>query len=160
MRINRKLVIAAIAVLFLSGCGGAGGFGNKQLGGMLLGGAGGGFLGSQFGKGNGKLAATAIGALLGVGIGGSIGQSLDRIDQLHAQQAAQTAINTAPSNQTVVWQNPNTGNYGSTTPLRTYQTQSGQYCREYQQEVTVGGRTQRAYGTACRQSDGSWQIRG
>lgn len=32
------------------------------------------------------------------------------------------------------------------------------YCREYQQQVLVGGRWEQAYGTACRRPDGSWQI--
>lgn len=34
------------------------------------------------------------------------------------------------------------------------------YCREYTRTVTVGGVAQNAYGTACMQPDGSWQIRG
>lgn len=44
------------------------------------------------------------------------------------------------------------------TPIRTTQQAGGQYCREYQQTVTVGGRTERAHGIACRQPDGSWKI--
>jgi len=44
------------------------------------------------------------------------------------------------------------------TPLKTYQRPSGQYCREYQQTIYVGGQQQQAYGTACRQPDGSWEI--
>ena len=35
---------------------------------------------------------------------------------------------------------------------------SGNTCREYQSTVTVGGKTEQAYGTACRQADGSWKI--
>lgn len=35
---------------------------------------------------------------------------------------------------------------------------NGTYCREYQQTVTVGGRLQDSYGTACQQPDGSWKI--
>ncbi|MEE8203551.1 MAG: hypothetical protein V3R74_07315, partial [Alphaproteobacteria bacterium] len=31
-------------------------------------------------------------------------------------------------------------------------------CREYQTTVNVGGQVEQAYGTACRQPDGSWQI--
>ena len=31
-------------------------------------------------------------------------------------------------------------------------------CREFQQTITVGGRTETAYGTACRQPDGDWKI--
>lgn len=34
----------------------------------------------------------------------------------------------------------------------------GQDCREYQQTVMVGGQPSPAYGTACRQADGSWKI--
>jgi surface antigen len=37
-------------------------------------------------------------------------------------------------------------------------SESGKYCREFQQTVTIGGKTEQAYGTACRQPDGSWQI--
>lgn len=33
-----------------------------------------------------------------------------------------------------------------------------QYCREYTTEIMVNGQTQEAYGQACRQDDGSWQI--
>jgi surface antigen len=44
------------------------------------------------------------------------------------------------------------------TPVRTYQSASGQYCREYQQTITVGGQMHQAYGTACRQPDGNWKI--
>ena len=39
-----------------------------------------------------------------------------------------------------------------------YQTQSGQYCREYQSQVNVGGRMQYSYGAACQQPDGSWRV--
>lgn len=32
------------------------------------------------------------------------------------------------------------------------------YCREYTTTVVIDGVEQQAYGTACRQDDGSWQI--
>jgi hypothetical protein len=35
---------------------------------------------------------------------------------------------------------------------------AGQYCREFQQSIDIGGRNQPAYGTACQQPDGSWTI--
>ncbi|MHB1241431.1 MAG: RT0821/Lpp0805 family surface protein, partial [Gammaproteobacteria bacterium] len=35
---------------------------------------------------------------------------------------------------------------------------NGRYCREYVTDVDVGGRKQQAYGTACRQPNGSWQA--
>ena len=56
------------------------------------------------------------------------------------------------------WYNPDTGVRGSVTPQPAYQAQSGGYCREYIETVTINGEEQKAYGTACRQPDGSWQI--
>jgi hypothetical protein len=35
---------------------------------------------------------------------------------------------------------------------------SGEFCREFQQEIVVGGREERGYGIACLQEDGSWRI--
>lgn len=32
------------------------------------------------------------------------------------------------------------------------------YCREYQSSANIAGKTQKTYGTACRQPDGSWRI--
>lgn len=31
-------------------------------------------------------------------------------------------------------------------------------CREFQQEVTIGGQRELAYGTACQAPDGSWEL--
>jgi hypothetical protein len=43
-----------------------------------------------------------------------------------------------------------------TSPV--YRAPSGQYCREYQSTVTVGGQPQPSYGTACLQPDGTWRV--
>lgn len=32
------------------------------------------------------------------------------------------------------------------------------YCREFTQTFTIGNKTQKGYGTACLQPDGSWEI--
>ncbi len=40
------------------------------------------------------------------------------------------------------------------------ETKAQGYCREYTKNVTVGRRIQEAYGTACLQPDGSWQVVG
>lgn len=39
-----------------------------------------------------------------------------------------------------------------------YTDSEGRTCREFRRTVTIGGRPQPAYGTACRESDGSWHI--
>jgi surface antigen len=125
----------------------------------LIGGLGaataGGLLGAAFHLGP---AGIIGGALLGGLAGGAIGNRMDAADKQQQAQAAQRAFETTPSGQSVAWRNPDTGNSGTLTPMRTYQASSGQYCREYQQTITVGGEKQQAYGTTCRQPDGSWKI--
>ena len=48
--------------------------------------------------------------------------------------------------------------YGNVTVLRTGTAPSGQPCREFSQSVTIGGRSETAYGIACLQPDGAWRI--
>lgn len=160
---SRKLVLACALALSLAGCaqqgGSSSGFGvNKQTGGALIGGGAGALAGSQLGHGTGKIAMTAVGALLGAFAGSEVGSSLDRADQMYANQAGQQAFETARSGQPIVWNNPDSGHTGTITPTRTYEPSPGQYCREYQQTVTVGGQQQQSFGTACRQPDGSWKL--
>lgn len=33
-----------------------------------------------------------------------------------------------------------------------------EHCREYTKDVSINGRIEQAYGKACRQSDGTWEI--
>ena len=134
------------------------GWGDKQTGGMLLGAGLGGLLGSQVGSGEGQLAATALGVLLGAWVGNEMGASLDRADEIYARRAAERAFEYNRTGDGVSWSNPDSGHYGTVTPRRTYSNAVGEFCREYQQEVVVGGKRVHAYGTACRNPDGSWRI--
>ncbi|RME97668.1 MAG: hypothetical protein D6773_15470, partial [Alphaproteobacteria bacterium] len=70
----------------------------------------------------------------------------------------QRALESAPSNTTSEWYNPDTGNRGTITPQPAYRTEDGGYCREYTQTITVAGQREEGYGTACRMPDGSWRI--
>lgn len=154
---NKAVAACMIAgALALSGCADTG-MGQKQTVGTLGGAALGGLLGSQFGGGTGKLVATGLGVFLGGLVGNQIGQSLDRADHLAANQAYSKA-QAAPIGETVTWDNPKSGHSGTYTPVREGTSSSGRYCREFQQTITVGGKTEQGYGTACRQPDGSWQI--
>lgn len=149
------LLLAALA-LVVSGC--AANLGPKETGGTLIGAGTGALIGSQLGHGRGKLLGVAIGTLAGAMIGQSIGRSLDRADRIAMQNNAQHALERSRTHHTSTWVNPDTGHSGTFTPVKTYQTERGQYCREYVQTVTVSGRRQQAYGTACRQPDGTWAI--
>ena len=153
---NIALSIALIGMVGLSACNQNAG--DKEQLGSLGGTALGGLAGAQIGDGSGQLATTAIGALLGFFIGQEVGASLDKADQLYAEHTADVALESNPSGQSSTWSNPDSGNSGTITPVRTSYTDSGQPCREFQQTVTIGGETQQAYGTACRQADGAWHI--
>jgi hypothetical protein len=47
---------------------------------------------------------------------------------------------------------------GANASSPVYQTPEGQYCREYQGMLNIGGQQQPSYGTACLQPDGSWRL--
>jgi surface antigen len=153
MRGIKIFAVGAIA-LSLAACSDTG---QKEGIGAVLGGIGGAVAGSQFGGGRGQLVGVAIGTLAGAFLGREVGKSLDRADQAHMQRA-ETAAQTAPVGQRISWSNPDSGNSGTVTPTREGRDQSGNQCREYQTTVTVGGKQEQAYGTACRQQDGSWKV--
>jgi surface antigen len=115
-------------------------------------------LGSTIGGGSGKIVAIGVGSLLGAYVGSEVGRSMDRTDRIYAERTAQRTLEHEPVGRTRSWSNPDNGHYGTVTPERTYESREGRYCREYQTTVTIDGRTQSAYGTACRQQDGSWQV--
>jgi surface antigen len=127
---------------------------NRAVLGGVLGGAAGAAVGSTVGKHDGRTAAIVGGAIIGVLVGGAIGQYMDSVDQNCVGQT----LEHVPDGETIVWQNPNVGGAYQVTPAETYQRADGRYCREYVTEVIIGGRREQAYGTACRQPDGSWQV--
>jgi surface antigen len=169
MKTIKKIMAASLITVSLTACaqesgyGYGGGYGsrpviNKQTIGTLAGGAAGAVAATNIGKGKGNIAAVAIGTLLGAAVGSEIGKSLDRADQAAMYRTSQNAFENVPTGQSTTWRNPDSGNYGTCTPTRTY-NDDGMNCREFTQTIVVGGRMQEGYGTACRMPDGSWQIR-
>jgi len=159
----RKVITALSLCAVLGACAAPGGPGpgefgvNDTTGGTVLGAGAGALLGNQFGRGAGQVGMTVLGALAGGLLGHSVGQSLDAADQAAMTRTTQTALETAQPNQPLPWQGDQ-GHYGTVVPGPYYQTAGGQYCREFQQTVNIGGEAQQAYGKACRQPDGSWKI--
>jgi len=148
-----KLAAVGLITASLTGCY-AHGAGPREGAGTIIGAIGGGLLGSQIGSGSGRLIATGLGAVMGAAVGQSVGRGLDGRDQYQLSRASETAMATG---QEQWWRNDQSGNYGHVQPGQTYQTPQG-YCREYQQTVYIGGQREQAYGTACRQPDGQWQV--
>ena len=69
----KKLLIVTVSAIVLSGC-----LTTNQQGGTLIGATTGGLLGSQFGKGDGRLVTTALGVLTGAMTGQRIGRHMDQ----------------------------------------------------------------------------------
>ncbi len=150
--IRNTLSATLVAVtLAISGC--AMNHGQQEQAGMIIGGVLGGVLGSQVGGGHGRTVAIIAGSLVGSAIGGSVGRSMDDVDRMKTAETLETVRTGVP----VRWHNPDTGIDYSVTPTNTYESSVGP-CREYTIDIVIGGKTEKAYGTACRQPDGSWQV--
>jgi surface antigen len=161
MKRTSRSAAAALSMMLLTACASSGdprrdAVANEETAGAIVGGIIGGVLGHQFGSGRGNTAMTVAGATAGALIGGRLAR--DRAVSRHEQEAAYMALESAPSGASVAWQDPDGYSQGYYQPQRTWRSQSGVYCREFQQTVVIGGREQQAYGTACRQPDGSWRV--
>lgn len=153
--VKSKLALVIMSTLALAACVNTGG--TKQTIGTGAGAVLGGLAGSQVGGGSGRLIAVGAGTLLGAFLGSEVGSSLDKADQLYAERAT-TRAHSAPIGESVSWNNPESGNRGVITPVRDGESSNGRYCREYKQTIFVDGRQETAYGTACENTDGSWEI--
>src|SRR5262245_51389923 len=125
-RRGRGMLAAVVALsMVVAGCqDGSSGIGPKATIGGLGGAAGGGLIAAAAGGGG---AAIAAGVIVGGLLGGGIGTLLDQNDKRLANQAAQRALESAPSGQATTWHNPDSGKSGSVTPTKTYQTADGTY---------------------------------
>lgn len=154
---NFALLAMVLAMFSMTACESLQNAGTKERIGGASGAVIGGLLGSKVGGGSGQMWASGAGVLIGTLLGSEIGRSLDKADMVFARDA-NMAAHEAPIGETIDWSNPESGNYGSVTPTRDGYSSAGRYCREYQQTVVVGGQEEQAYGTACQQPDGTWEI--
>lgn len=152
----KRIAFSLALVVALAGCAsGANGenSGYKKFIGGLTGAAAGGYAGAQFGKGQGKLATTALGVVVGFLGGMAVGNELDEKDKLEASAAMALALNEA---RTVSWQGQN--NNGGVIRTKRAPKKAGMVCRDYQHYGTIDGEQRQAVGRACKQQDGTWKI--
>ncbi len=132
--------------------------GQKETAATVVGAVAGGVIGAQFGHGAGSVAGAAVGAVVGGLFGNAVGKSMEDEDMKEANRAFVTATR-APVGQTIYWNNSRTGNWGYYRPIRDgHQRFDGYYCREFVTTATINGRTERVYGTACRNPNGTWEA--
>jgi surface antigen len=149
------ITLVAAGALALSGCSGPDGTPTKGDAGLVGGAVLGGIVGSQFGKGGGRVVGTMAGAVIGGIVGNDIGRKLDQRDRLLAQQAEFDAFERGPSGRPIRWQNPDNGRYGEVVPMTPYK-RGPQDCRDFTHTIYIDGRPQAMRGTACRNPDGTW----
>jgi len=88
-------------------------------------------------------------------------QSLNDADKAFVAEKFNQAMETSLSGQTTSWTTPSGDYQVQVTPAKAYQKADETYCREFTQAIgEVKETPSTSHGTACRQSDGSWQIVG
>ena len=155
-----KFIVALLFPVFLlTGCftNEAGKVSKSKMG-AIGGGIAGALVGSAVGGGSGKSIAIAAGAIVGSMAGSELGKSLDRRDLELQQKIQVSALEYNKSGNASTWKNPDTNASGYVKPTNTFINSDGQNCREYTQEIKIGDKAERGFGTACRRSDGSWEI--
>lgn len=78
-------------------------------------------------------------------------------DVLIANQTVQRALENTVSGTRLSWKSRVTGNSGSITPISTFRSKSGFFCRNYGETITIGNQSEYYKDTACRDSDGLWR---
>ena len=151
-----KLICVLFSLLFLGGCAQ---MGPNESKGAILGGATGAVVGSMFGGGTGTVVGATVGGIIGSNIGANWGQQLDTVAQQQHERAVARSLS---KGNTVSWNmvqhHSAERSSGRVEVLRSVRDEYNRLCREYQQTITVGGKTTTSYGTACRDRDGSWVI--
>ena len=74
--------------------------------------------------------------------------------QLNADRAVRRALETLVSGQSIAWRHGR--DRGSVTPLRTYRSRSGHWCREYLRTTRLSGHLIAVRALACRGEEGDW----
>ena len=151
---KKLMLVGLVSLPLVSGCE------TKMETGTVVGALTGGALAYGLGQdSSNKELWTVLGIGLGAMVGQNIGQQLDERDRMLMGQTFNPTMEKAPINSIGKWENPDTKHGGTVEPTRTFITDNGTPCREFTQTVTIGGQTEQAYGTACRQADGSWKIK-
>lgn len=147
LKLVTSVLLLSSAALLMNGCA------TREQTGRVIGGAAGAAAGTQVGGGSGRTIATVGGAIVGAMVGGAIGSRMDDDDLRQTGYA----LENSETDRTTQWVNPDTGYRYEVRPTSTFQSASGQPCRNYTMDALIDGRNETINGTACRQADGTWE---
>ena len=111
-----------------------------------------------YGTGTGGAIAMLGFGTLGAAGGYYLAQQLLPQEQQAMSYAAYRSLQSTPVGETVNWQDPDTGNSGTFTPLRAYVDNQRRPCRELRTTLSVGPETSKGRTTVCRISDTAWRV--
>jgi len=74
-----------------------------------------------------------------------------------AARLLQRTLDHAPDGTTRRWTNDQTGHSGAITPVRSYIATTGQYCRDYREDLSIDGQKRNFLYSACRDED-RWNL--
>ncbi|MCY3671002.1 MAG: RT0821/Lpp0805 family surface protein, partial [Alphaproteobacteria bacterium] len=79
-------------------------------------------------------------------------------DETQAERTLKQTLERGRTGDRAQWENGFTGNSGWVEPTRTWQENSGRYCREFRTGIVLDGEEETAEGYACRHQEGSWLV--
>ena len=112
----KGVALVALVVILTTGCATMEANPKTTIG-AVGGGTLGGLIAAAAGGSPAVIAASVIGGIL---VGGLVGNLLDERDKKMATEAAQKALESAPTGKPVAWHNPDSGHAGTVTPVKTY----------------------------------------
>lgn len=82
-----------------------------------------------------------------------------QVDLAYARATAVEVISHGGRENSVPWQNPQTGVGGNITPLASSYSEDGLPCRDFLATYVRGGSQSWLQGSACRTGHGEWQVK-
>ena len=101
----------------------------------------------------------AASVILGGVAGGTIGNYLGKDDAERHARSHYSALDTLSAGQTSSWEDPKTGNNGSTTVISEWTEADGTVCKKYSETVHTSAKTVTEDGTACKIPGHDWKAR-
>jgi surface antigen len=86
--------------------------------------------------------------------------SLSDADRAFMTRQIDHTLETAPARLPVTWQNPDGGADVTLTVTHMFQQADNSYCRDFTETLATKGHSQTIRATACRRTDGTWQMTG
>lgn len=104
-----------------------------------------------------KTATDKLGAEVSSWFGGtSLYSKMTREDVRLASITMQETLEGAEESAPRGWSNRRSGNSGTITPLKTYLSESGMFCRDYRETIVIEERAESHLNRACRDESGVW----